>query len=138
MTALDGSVNQPIRDCMLLAGNSLLKIKAFQVVFYSRGQTARFTVWSNGKQNSVLKNFITEQRLPFEQISFIFQPTWQGQKGEGSGEGENRESGEKGRERKSASLTFSPQSPPFFPFSLSPTPFDACHFPVFVKISRIP
>ena len=43
-----------------------------KIVFYSRGQTGRFTVWSNGKQNLVLKNFTTESRLPFEQISFMY------------------------------------------------------------------
>ena len=43
-----------------------------KIVFYSHGQTGRFTVWSNGKQNSVLENFITESRLPFAQISFIY------------------------------------------------------------------
>ena len=30
---------QPIGDCMLLAGNPLIKIEAVQVVFYSHGQT---------------------------------------------------------------------------------------------------
>ena len=43
-----------------------------KIVFYSHGQTGRFTVWSNGKQNSVLENFITESRLPFAQISFMY------------------------------------------------------------------
>ena len=35
------------------------------------GQTGRFTVWANGKQNSGLANFIPESRLPFVQISSI-------------------------------------------------------------------
>ena len=70
MTALDGSVNYPIRDCIIIGGESPDKI-----VFYSHayGQTGRFTVWSNGKQNLVLENFITESRLPFAQISFMYQ-----------------------------------------------------------------
>ena len=42
-----------------------------KIVFYSHGHTRGFTVWSNGKQNSVLENFITESRLPFAQISFM-------------------------------------------------------------------
>ena len=41
------------------------------VVFYLHGQTGRFTVWANGKQNSGLVNFIPELRLPFVQIGSI-------------------------------------------------------------------
>ena len=37
------------------------------VVYYFRGQTGRFTVWTN----SGLINFVEEWRLPFVQISFI-------------------------------------------------------------------
>ena len=39
------------------------------VVCYLRGQTGRFTVWANGRQNSGLVNFVPESRLPFVQIS---------------------------------------------------------------------
>ena len=52
----------------IIGGESPNKIEAF----YSHGQTGRFTVWSNGKQNTVLENFITESRLPFAQIGFIY------------------------------------------------------------------
>ena len=41
------------------------------VVCYLHGQTGRFTVWANGKQNSGLANFIPESLLPFVQISSI-------------------------------------------------------------------
>ena len=39
------------------------------------GQTGRLTVWANGTQNSGLANFVPESRLPFVQISSIYQKT---------------------------------------------------------------
>ena len=45
---------------------------------------------------------------------------WQAQKGEGEGEGEKHERGER-----EGSLPLSSLPPPFFPFPLSPIPFDA-------------
>ena len=45
------------------------------IVYHLHGQTARFTVWVNGRQNSGLVNFVPESRLPFVQISFIFRKT---------------------------------------------------------------
>ena len=39
------------------------------------GQTGRSTVWANGTQNSGLVNFVPESRLPFVQISSIYQKT---------------------------------------------------------------
>ena len=39
------------------------------------GQSSRFTVWVNGKQNSRLVNFVPEWSLPFVQISSIFRKT---------------------------------------------------------------
>ena len=35
-------------------------------------QSSRFTVKADGKQNSRLVNFVSEQRLPFAKISFIY------------------------------------------------------------------
>ena len=45
------------------------------VVCHLYGQTGRFTVWANGKQNSGLVNFVPESRLPFVQISSIHPKT---------------------------------------------------------------
>jgi len=39
------------------------------------GQTGRSTVWINGTQNSGLVNFVSESRLPFVQISPVYQKT---------------------------------------------------------------
>ena len=51
---------------MLLAGNPLIKIEASSLFSIYMGKSVAY-----GKQNSVLKNFITESRLPFAQISSI-------------------------------------------------------------------
>ena len=45
------------------------------VVCYLHGQTGRFTVWANGKQNSRLVNLVPESRLPFVQITSIHPKT---------------------------------------------------------------
>ena len=46
-----------------------------RVVYRLHGHTIRFTVWTNGKQNSVLVDVVPESRLPFVQISFIYRKT---------------------------------------------------------------
>ena len=51
---------------MLLAGNPLIKIEASSLFSIYIGKSVAY-----GKQNSVLKNFITESRLQFAQISSI-------------------------------------------------------------------
>ena len=46
-----------------------------RVVYHLHGHTIRFTVWTSGKQNSVLVDVVPESRLPFVQISFIYRKT---------------------------------------------------------------
>ena len=41
-----------------------LKWTYSRAVYHLHGQTGRFTVWTNGKQNSGLVNFVPETRLP--------------------------------------------------------------------------
>ena len=45
------------------------------VTFLIHGQAGRSTVWANGTQNLGLVNFVPESRLPFVQISSIYQKT---------------------------------------------------------------
>ena len=72
MTALDGSVNYPIRDCILLAGNPLIRLRPSRLFSIHMGKPLASRFGSNGKQDSVLENFITESRLPLAQIGFIY------------------------------------------------------------------
>ena len=41
------------------------KMSELKCYFHLHGQTGLFTVWTNGKQNSGLVNFVSETRLPF-------------------------------------------------------------------------
>ena len=43
--------------------------------YHLHGQTGRFTVWVNGKQNSRLVNFTPESCSPFVRISSIYRKT---------------------------------------------------------------
>ena len=45
------------------------------VTFLIHGQAGRSTVWANATQNLGLVNFVPESRLPFVQISSIYQKT---------------------------------------------------------------
>ena len=67
MTALDGSVNYPIRDCILLAGNPLIRLFSIHM---GKPVASRFGQMES--KGTVLENFITESRLPFAQISFMY------------------------------------------------------------------
>ena len=42
-------------------------IPEITAVYHLHGQTCRFTVWANGRQNSSLVNFVRESSLPFAQ-----------------------------------------------------------------------
>ena len=72
MTALDGSVNYPIRDCVLLAGNPLIKLRPNLGCFLFTWANRSLHGLVKWKQHLVLENFITEWRLPFAQISFMY------------------------------------------------------------------
>ena len=49
--------------------------KTLVVDLLRTGQAGWFTVWENGEQNSGKVNFVPDSRLPFVQISFIYQKT---------------------------------------------------------------
>ena len=63
--ALPGSAYQSLKGLITVDDNSLITVD----------ENGCFTVWANGKQNSGRVDFSPESRLPFAQISSIYQKT---------------------------------------------------------------
>ena len=66
---------QCFSDCTLVWQPWLIWRQQVILVVYRhlRGQTSLVTLWTNGKQNSKLVNFVPESRLPFALARYIYQ-----------------------------------------------------------------
>ena len=60
---------------VILLRTLIRRAQEMWVVYNLHGETGRFTVWANVKQNLGLINFPPESRLPFVQISSIYRIT---------------------------------------------------------------